>query len=141
MIDGKNGKGAVHLFLLCVVAGCSGEPTARVSGRVTVGGEPLAAGQIAFERDGRLLAGSIDAQGGYELRNGNSRDLPPGEYTVLLSPPPPELVADPQTTEMTPVSLPDQSRFPDRYRRPETSGIVRTIPPGESTIDIDFSLP
>lgn len=131
----------LQLFLLCLVVGCSGEPTARVSGRVTVGGEPLAAGQIAFEGDGRLLAGSINAEGGYELRNGGSLDLPPGEYTVLLSPPPPQFETDPHTTELKPVNLPDQSRFPDRYRRPETSGIVRTVSPGESTVDIDFPLP
>lgn len=125
----------------CLLAtGCGGEPTATVSGRVTVGGQPLAAGQIAFESDGQLLASRIGPDGRYQLRNGGTIQVPPGDYTVILAPPPPDLVADPKTTEIRPADPVDQSRYPQKYRNPETSGIRQTIPPGHSEIDLEFSV-
>jgi hypothetical protein len=123
-----------------LAAGCGGEPTATVSGRVTVGGQPLAAGQIAFEADGQLLASRIAPDGRYQLRNGGTMSVPPGDYTVLLAPPPPDLVEDPKTTEIRPAAPLDQLRYPVKYRSPETSGIRQTIPPGHSEIDLEFRL-
>ena len=121
-----------------LTGGCGGPPTATVSGRVTVGGQPVTAGQIAFEADGTLLASAIGPDGRYQLRNGNSTSVPPGDYTVLLAPPPPELIEDPKTTEMRPAAPVDQSRFPQKYRSPETSDLRQTIPPGNSEIDLEF---
>jgi len=121
-----------------LIIGCGGEPMATVSGRVTVGGQPLAAGQIAFEGDGQLLASRIGPDGRYQLRNGGTIQVPPGDYTVILAPPPPELIEDPKTTEIRPAAPGDQSRYPVKYRSPETSGIRQTIPPGNSEIDLEF---
>lgn len=123
-----------------LAAGCGGEPTASVSGRVTVGGQPLAAGQVAFESDGQLLASRVGPDGRYQLRNGGTIQVPPGDYTVILTPPPPELVEDPKTTEIRAIGPADQSRYPTKYRNPETSGIRQTIPPGNSAIDLEFPL-
>ena len=101
-------------------------------------GQPLTAGQIAFEADGTLLASAIGPDGRYQLRNGNSTSVPPGDYTVLLAPPPPELIEDPKTTEMRPAAPVDPSRYPQKYRSPETSDLRQTIPPGNSEIDLEF---
>jgi len=113
-----------------LAAGCGG----------TVGGQPLTAGQIAFEADGQLLASRIAPDGRYQLRNGGTIQVPPGDYTVLLAPPPPDLVEDPKTTEIRPAAPLDQSRYPKKYRSPETSNLRQTIPPGNSEIDLEFRL-
>jgi hypothetical protein len=133
---------AGRILLLAVgsslIIGCGGPPTATVSGRVTVGGQLVTAGQIAFESDGTLLASAIGPDGRYQLRNGGTTSVPPGDYTVLLAPPPPELVEDPETTEIKAATAVDQSRYPKKYRSPETSDLRQTIPPGNSEIDLEF---
>jgi len=50
-------------------------------------------------------------------------------------------VADPKTTELKAVNPVNPRDYPERYRLPSTSGITKTVPEGESTIDIDLPKP
>lgn len=66
------------------LAGCGGEPTAAVSGIVTVGGKPLSEGSIHFElADGASQsAGATITDGKYELLE--SANLRPGKVHVTI---------------------------------------------------------
>jgi hypothetical protein len=61
---------AAALAVFAAVGGCGGPPQARARGRVTLDGEPLAHGTIAFlPADGKgPTAGGIVTAGGYEVR-------------------------------------------------------------------------
>ncbi|MDA0253813.1 MAG: hypothetical protein O3A37_12030 [Planctomycetota bacterium] len=68
--DGGRAWLAAALAVLAAVAGCGGPPQASVRGRVTLDGEPLAHGTIAFlPADGKgPTAGGLVTAGGYEVR-------------------------------------------------------------------------
>jgi len=61
---------AAVLAVFAAVAGCGGPPQASARGRVTLDGEPLAHGTIAFlPADGKgPTAGGLVTAGGYEVR-------------------------------------------------------------------------
>ncbi|HZN35370.1 MAG TPA: hypothetical protein VFB80_16185 [Pirellulaceae bacterium] len=82
--------GAVCLTL----AGCgggSGEKFTPVTGKVTVGGAPLASGAVTFHPDGtkgnktqHIPVGSLDAEGKYKLMSATIEGAPPGWYKVTV---------------------------------------------------------
>jgi hypothetical protein len=123
---------------LVIGGGCGGPPIATVRGRVTLDGRPLTAGTVVFEGDGRSYTGSIGADGRFELRFMGEPGIRPGTYGVAVIPPEAEVVADPKTTDLRAVNPVDPRNYPERYRLPSTSGISRTVSPGEATIDIDL---
>lgn len=71
----------VLLPLLLVLAGCGTKKTASasLSGKVTLNGEPVPGGRLAFFSDTGSYSAVINAQGNYELA-----DIPPGDYTVTV---------------------------------------------------------
>ena len=83
--------GVLGAFAAAALSGCgpSGMPLAKVSGRVTVGGQPAMAGRIYFvPEQGPSAAGMIDAGGRYRLfdaRRGGRRGAGPAPR--LLWPP------------------------------------------------------
>lgn len=119
--------------------GCGGPAVAVVRGTVTCDGTPLGAGLVVFEANGRSYAGPIAADGRYELRYRGQSEVIPGTYGVAVLPPPPELVADPVTTDLRQVNAVDQRLYPEQYRSTATSGLTRTVEPGGGTIDIAIS--
>lgn len=123
---------------LILVGGCGGPPRAAVRGTVTIDGRPLTAGRIVFEQDGRSHMAQIGADGGFELR-GVAGGIAPGTYSVAVLPPEPEFVPQPNSTDMRLVNPPDPRLYPVRYRVAATSGITKTVNPGESTIDVELS--
>jgi hypothetical protein len=74
------------LLVSCVLpVGCSGEKSASVRGKVTLDGEPVAAGNIAFlptAAGGKKAAAAIE-QGAYAIPA--SEKLLPGSYRVEIS--------------------------------------------------------
>jgi hypothetical protein len=84
--------------LLCAfLAGCAQEPPAAekffpVTGKVTMGGQPLTAGSVTFHPDAakgnnspHVPVGFLDAQGNYTLKTGTKDGAPPGWYKVTIS--------------------------------------------------------
>ena len=134
---------------LCVVAcwlataavGCSQPPQATVRGTVSLADKPLSGGTVVFEAAGRSYTGVIGADGRYQLRYLGEQGVLPGDYRIALVPPTPEVVADPKTTNLKVVNPVNPRDYPDCYRLPSTSGIMKTVPAGDSTIDINFPPP
>jgi len=66
--------------------------TTPVSGKVTVDGEPVTAGNVSYlpydkeQKTGAMSAGTIDATGGYVIYTGGKQGVPPGRYKVTVSP-------------------------------------------------------
>ncbi len=140
--DSRHGRvWAAAGWLLAVAAGCSQPPQATVQGTVSLAGKPLTAGPIVFEAEGRSYTGAIGADGRYALRYLGQPGVLPGDYRIAVVPPAAEVVADPKTTELKAVNPVNPRDYPERYRLPSTSGITKTVPEGDSTIDIDLPKP
>jgi hypothetical protein len=119
---------------MVIPLGC-GKPTevppAKVEGRVTFGGRPLAGGLIVFVPDvdkgssGKMLTAGLAADGGYQLANG-APAVPSGWYRVAI--------AEPAETF-------GGSPFPPQLRRPDRSGLERQVKPGhDHRFDFDIEL-
>jgi len=67
-------------FVIMAVSGCSGDGTVRISGKVTVNGEPVETGSIAFApADGNT---SVE---GAEIVNGEYKaKVPPGDKIIRI---------------------------------------------------------
>jgi hypothetical protein len=75
---------AAAAFALIAAGGCGGKSVSTVHGKVTLDGEPIAAGDIQFLPTGgssRKAAAPIE-QGAYALAPTDA--LPPGEYRVEI---------------------------------------------------------
>jgi hypothetical protein len=92
--------------------------TVPVSGKVTVDGEPVTAGQVslfAFDKEqktGAQITGKIDPSGGYVLYTGGKTGAPPGRYKVTITP---EMVPTPDKKMF---SVPFNTKFTDVARTP-----------------------
>ncbi len=112
------------LLLLTAAAGCSRTPPGEttVRGSVSFNGLPVAGGLVVFSPDadrggsGKPLSGTIEPDGSFRLRKGTA--VPPGWYRVSIAPSPGHPAGS---------SLP----FPGELARPDTSGLVREVKPGE----------
>lgn len=75
-------------LLVFVLAGCSGGK--KITGTVTLNGQPLADARLEFHPKNNLSVAvadaKTDAQGNYEIppRPRGSEGLPPGQYVVLV---------------------------------------------------------
>jgi hypothetical protein len=96
-------KNRLSVFLGCVLfaallTGCGKEgpalgQLAPVSGKVTVDGKPVTAGQVSLvpidastQTGGSASAGSIDATGGYVINTAGKNGAPIGRYKVTVTP-------------------------------------------------------
>jgi hypothetical protein len=122
------------LYIACSLTGCDSGPTTHsVKGKVVVKGstETPAGGTVLFqsvENPEIQASGYIEEDGTFELySNQGKAGLPAGEYRVLVQSP--ELEAS-------------QRRIVDnKYRSYETSGLTRTIDPGENDFTIELEPP
>ena len=121
---------------LVVAAGCGkpadSGPTA-VRGVVSFHGHPLAGGMIVFvpntERgtSGALLRVTVEADGTYQLADGDNA-VPPGWYRVAIADPPEWYGLESNGTA-----------FPAALRRPDKSGIEREVKAGQVNV-FDFRI-
>jgi hypothetical protein len=124
------------LLLCCVIAGCSQQYDANVTGNVTYAGKPLTTGALTFHptASGPLAMGDIHADGTYMLQTGEVAGLKAGDYlvTVVATGPMPE------PTAAEPMPLP-KLLIPARYGDVKTSGLKYTVKSGANTINIELS--
>lgn len=118
---------------LLVLVGCGGRYDASVSGTVSLDGNLLNSGAVTFHpvAKGPAVIGSIGADGTYELKTGDSKGLPPGDYVVTV-----KAISAPPTDTMTPAELDALSISPIRYGNLKTTDLRYTVEPGRNEIDI-----
>ena len=118
----------MRLYLLPIVSACAllgcGKPqpeaSATVHGQVTFQGEPLAGGLIVFApnhqlgNDGPAYSAKLDNDGKYRLEDAGHASIQPGAYRVAIADAPQRLSGD-------------GTPFPKALRRPDLSGLERTV--------------
>lgn len=121
---------------LCAVlsqGGCKkgdGPDTVPVSGKVTVDGQAVTAGQVSyipFDRDqptGGMSAGQIDQTGGYVIFTGGKQGAPPGRYKVTVTP---SMVP---TGDNKMPTAPFNSKFADSAKTPLVVNVAAGAAPG-----------
>ncbi|MCD4728467.1 MAG: hypothetical protein K8R46_12440, partial [Pirellulales bacterium] len=73
------------------LAGCfrSGPTISTVSGKVTVNGQPVTEGVVAFASEsGFAIECKLAADGAYALHSHHGKGIPLGPYKVTIAPPP-----------------------------------------------------
>jgi hypothetical protein len=120
-------------LLLFAVAGCGGSQ-GRVSGQVTLDGQPLTKGDISFSpvADGVVASGQIDSGGNYSLKVGTSAAIPPGSYRVTVVAVEP-VAPTPEHPEPLPTLL-----TPKKYNNPATSELSAEVKAGSNTFNFDL---
>jgi len=112
-------------------AGCgkAGPPTGRVAGKVMLDGEPLGAGQVHLysKRQGAGGRATLDAAGNFKVATA----LSPGEYTALVTPPPPTVAPGvaprtPAGASSNPVAA-QTVNIPNQYLSEATSDLKVTV--------------
>jgi hypothetical protein len=126
-------------FASCL-PGCSDEglPLAKVSGKVTFDGQPVAGASVVFRPDaGPSAVGETDAHGQFALMTRAPGDgAVVGHHTVTISAPTRglSLTVGQPAAAVPPPSL----ALPARYERPESSGLSADV--AESGNDFTFAL-
>lgn len=124
--------------LVCLATcGCGGPYDASVSGVVTLDGNPLPRGTVAFnpENTGPTAYGQIDSSGNYSVKTGREEGLSSGNYVLTV-------VANELPTEEGRDGGPPPAGKPITpmwYRSPETSGLTLTVEAGSQTHDISLT--
>lgn len=120
------------------IAGCGGgkdaQPTGRVSGKVTVQGQPVAKGTVTLEMKGGGAAASaaVGADGSFTV----AEPLAVGTYTVSVAPPEPSPDDAP-----TPggAAIAAKTNIPQKYRSSSTSDLTAEVKAGDNpplTLDL-----
>ena len=78
---------AAGSLLVIGSSGCSGPETGHVSGKVTVGGQPLSQGTVLFEdaAAGISVNAPLESDGTYTVKTFDRDGLPPGSYRVAIT--------------------------------------------------------
>jgi hypothetical protein len=148
---------SITVCLALIVAGCGDSKMFSVSGTVTLDGKALPNAGVIFtppltSTQGKLATGRTDASGRFSLSTHNRRGAMPAEYAVAIvaqkddsedKKPSDDLYgAKPRAEEVQPQTpdgrLPSAPKLPtllipEKYTRPETSGLSFVIGPGRKT--------
>lgn len=123
------------LLLLPACERLSPQEAGTVHGYVHFLGEPLAGGRVVFTPDaergntGKPINSEIAVDGHYQLTGSGQAAIPAGWYRVAIAPSP----------SCYPSATRSRAPFPLSLARPDTSGIVRNIKPGEEN-RLDFAI-
>jgi hypothetical protein len=118
-------------------AGCGGMYDSTVSGLVTLNGQPLTRGAVAFFAADKAPAyAQIDTSGRYEVFTGKEEGLPSGQYgvTVVSREPPAQ-----QRSKLGGPPPPGKQITPEWYGNPATSGLNYTVESGSNEINIELN--
>lgn len=139
-------RGMPVLCLLALVGcGPSGPAFVPVSGVVTLDGVPVAGANVAFfsKVGSRTADGQTDAQGKFTLTTQDSDPKPgaiEGEHTVTVN----GMrivgaIANPDGTSASATPPRIEWFLPERYARPETSGLSQTVTKGMSPVELKLT--
>jgi hypothetical protein len=143
MCTGVSRAKAASLVILGWVAffalGCGGgvKPTGELHGKVKHNGNDVTAGNVMFfpEAGGEPISASIDPDGSYRatgLPIGRSRMAIETLQFKNMTPPPPGI--EKQLGGLRPKYV----AIPEKYERPETSGLTVDVVKGSKPFDIDL---
>jgi len=129
---------AISLTATSAISGCGGPYDASVSGAVTLDGQIVPRGTVAFHpvTGGPVAYAPIRSDGSYVVRTGREEGLPAGEYQVTVMSN--ELPAQLETKEGRP-QPPGKAITPPWYCSKETSGLQFTVEPGANEIDLELT--
>lgn len=123
------------LFLLSLIlsgsgAGCTrstSPPEGRVSGKVTLAGEPVTSGLVEFFSSATGTGGvaSIESDGSYAFK----APLRTGEYSVTVQ----GLIPEPDQPP------PPPTKIPRKYWNANSSELTKSVVSGRNTIDLPLS--
>jgi hypothetical protein len=120
----------VFAFVALFVAGCGTSYDATVNGTVTLDGQPLTKGNVAFVPvgEGAVANGAIQSDGAFTLHTATEQGLAPGRYkvTVVATDPPP-----PGDDETPGVLL-----TPRVYGDVKTTPLVKEVVAGTNTFEL-----
>lgn len=123
----------LFVFALLLPAGCTGKlgKMVPVSGKVSVGGKPVASGQVVYVPEknlgGAIISGKID-NGTYTLTTDGKDGAPLGRYKVFL-------------TTSTPGAKESGASINAKYSSPNTSGLTREVVEAPAPNAYDLTLP
>jgi hypothetical protein len=131
----------IALFVL----GCSegGPEIVPVSGTVLLDGKPVSGAGVLFTpvADGPLATGTTDDQGRYSLTTGERAGAVPGEHQVTIT----LMKTSGLITEegglsggVAPGGVKTEWFVPQKYSRPETSGLTATVASDEKEYNFDL---
>ena len=131
--------GSLCMAVACVaLGGCGGAYDATVKGVVTLDGNPVTAGAVAFipSAGGSLGYARTDRAGRYEVFTGNESGLPSGEYgvTVVAREAPKET-----HSKLGGPSQPGKRITPPWYGSSKSSPLSYTVEPGSNKISLELS--
>lgn len=128
--------------ILGSLSGC-GNGLARVSGKVTLDGQPLRGGDgvratVVFQRadgTGVPAVGNVDGAGSYRLSSGSQEGVSPGDYVITCT-------ASQKIPAKEPNGTPVGRRITDpKFADAATSGMRFTVEPGDNVFDIELVSP
>jgi hypothetical protein len=128
-------------LLLAGIAGCGAKgafETARVHGKVTYQGQPLATGSLVFVpvAGGPSAQANLDSNGNYVLGTYSKIDgAVPGEHEVMII----ALTGGDGPQEATDLNAVQKSLIPSRYGDLKKSGLRPTVKP-KTDNEINFEL-
>jgi len=129
---------AVGLGGSIFLTGCGGPYDSSVTGKVTINGQAVPNGTVAYSpvAGGPAAYGRIEESGQYVIRTGREAGLPSGDYQVTVT------ANEPSKTlqnEKGGPPAPGKAITPAWYRTKSTSGLKFTIKPGSNTIDLPLN--
>jgi hypothetical protein len=132
---------ALGAFVGVLVGGCGGGDVGEVSGKVTLGGQPLTEGVVVFENAaaGISVNATLGPDGTYTAKTYDRNGLPPGTYQVAVKP---VSIGDGETPLASdPSQAPGaaKSAIPEKYHSTKTSELSVTVAAGENP-PFDFDL-
>lgn len=140
----RRGTGMLLLLTALSLAGC-GHKTNGVTGTVRYGGRVLTMGTVSFYgANGEIVSSLISAEGTYRL----ARVGPGAVRVAVVSHPrvPPALQRDQAPAAFAPAlaaAKPAPERpytpIPERYQRPDTSGLHFVVERGDQVLDLDLT--
>jgi hypothetical protein len=129
----------IPLVLIALsLAGCGsgGSQRSRLTGTVTIGGKPASGATIRFFDDSNLCvaAGSVGGDGSYVATDVPLKQLrvafEPGVASGIYSESPP-----PGTTPIPGSSAVPPAKIPEKFQKPESSGLSATVTTLEQSVD------
>ncbi|WP_422931936.1 hypothetical protein [Singulisphaera sp. PoT] len=124
--------------LIPVACGPSGPELAKVTGTVTYQGKPVPKGRITFvstQEGGRNATGELGSDGSYRLQTENPGDgALLGNYNVTI------YAHDEPILDYIPRKpVKPKILTPEKYEKPDTSGLSRKVKSGSNTFDFDLT--